>query len=653
MEFDPDAFAETFVQAHVNSVTLFAKCHHGYAYHPTRAGIAHPYLNGRDVLGEQIEALHRRGILAPIYFTVGWDEYLAFHRPEWRQIKYDGTFADQEHASDRQTEQPGRWKFMNFNDPAYRAHMAAHLEEILTTYPVDGVFFDIVFFHPEGGFSEDNRAFRARHGLLEPTSANQARFQALARVDFAKQMTALVHAHHPEATTFYNSGHTFSVDAAYGLRAMEAGQTHWEIESLPSGFWGYYHFPRFVRHVATLEKPWLGMTGRFQLMWGDFGGIKPQAALEFECFRSQAHGGGNSVGDQLPPRGTLEPAAYDLIGRVYAQVEAAEPFYQGSTAWPDVGMLLASHPTTPKAEASHSEEGAVLMLEEMHYNPLLLDDTTDLRAYRALLLPDSVVVDETLADRLRAYYEAGGHLILSYRSGFDVDGDWRLDFLPLAFEGKEVMQPTYWRMSPSFWSGNAVGDRVFYEAGMRVLGLNGAQTLAERVFPYFRRSDTHYMSHFQAPPLAHEQAYPAIVQGERFVYFADPLFRVYRHYGATFYRDVLEHILHTLIGLPEAGAGLPRTVLALPRRRGSDLVLTLLHYVPIRKATRIDVIEEASSFAGEKLVLPRLPEGVRPRLFREEPLPQVGPYHFALPVHKGRLLIECPGYFAAAAEEAS
>ena len=59
-------------------------------------------------------------------------------------------------------------------------------------------------------------------------------------------------------------------------------------------------------------------------MWGDFGGLKPPAALEYECFRSQALGGANSVGDQLPPRGQLEPAAYELIGGVFARCEIAE-----------------------------------------------------------------------------------------------------------------------------------------------------------------------------------------------------------------------------------------------------------------------------------------------------------------------------------------
>ena len=102
--------------------------------------------------------------------------------------------------------------------------------------------------------------------------------------------------------------------------------THAEVESLPSGPWGYHHFPRVARALAHWGKPWLGMTGRFQRSWGDFGGIKPLAALEYECFRTQALGGANSVGDQLPPRGTLDADAYDLIGRVYEQCEEAEAF---------------------------------------------------------------------------------------------------------------------------------------------------------------------------------------------------------------------------------------------------------------------------------------------------------------------------------------
>ena len=92
-EFDARAFAATFKRAHVNSVTLFAKCHHGMCYYPTKTGRAHPALGERDLLGEMIEALRREGIRCPVYTPVAWEENVADEHPEWRQMRADGTFA--------------------------------------------------------------------------------------------------------------------------------------------------------------------------------------------------------------------------------------------------------------------------------------------------------------------------------------------------------------------------------------------------------------------------------------------------------------------------------------------------------------------------------------------------------------------------------
>ena len=80
-DFDADEFAQTLADAHVNSVTVFAKCHHGMCYYPTQTGTSHPALGHRDLLGEQIEALHKRGIRAPIYTTIVWEEDAANRFP--------------------------------------------------------------------------------------------------------------------------------------------------------------------------------------------------------------------------------------------------------------------------------------------------------------------------------------------------------------------------------------------------------------------------------------------------------------------------------------------------------------------------------------------------------------------------------------------
>ena len=144
--------------------------------------------------------------------------------------------------------------------------------------------------------------------------------------------------------------------------------------------------------------------------------------------------------------------------------------------------------------------------------------------------------------------------------------------------------------------------------------------------------------------MAYADRYPAAVRGRNFVYFADPIFLGYRVHGVTFYRDILERVIHVMIGPPRAGAFLPRGVLAVPRRREDDLIITLLNYQPVRKALEVDVIEEASSFAGETLLIRDLPPNAQPRLFGGAPLER-GQEGFELPAVKGRLLIEVPEYF--------
>jgi Hypothetical glycosyl hydrolase 6 len=640
-EWDADAFADTMARAHVNSVTVFAKCHHGMSYYPTEIGTPHPALGSRDLLGEMIAALRKRGIRAPIYLTVGWEERLAFQHPEWRQVRYDGRHARVE--SGGANSQAG-WSFMSYLHPDYLERIRCEVREITARYPVDGLFFDIVFSHTQAGFEDHARAIRREHGIHAFTPENQQRWNALSKRLFAEVITPVVLERHSHARVFYNSAHSFSVDALEGLRGINRVQTHWEIESLPSGFWGYYHFPRFARHVAPFGQAWLGMTGRFQRMWGDFGGIKPQAALEFECFRSQAHGGANSIGDQLPPRGQLDPAAYELIGAVFDQCEAAEPFYAGSNDLFDIGVVLGSHATIAPDAASLAEEGAVLALEEMHHNPAVLDDEVDLTPFRAVILTDTTVVTDKLRARLEAYHANGGNLIVSNRGGFDASGNWALGFLPVGVHGELEMKPTYWRTKPEFWSEASQTDRVFYERGLEIEPLSGARVLVERVLPYFECTDEHFMSHFQAPPVRDAHQNPAVVAGERFVMFADPVFGAYRQYGSTFYRDVLERVLHSMIGVSIAGQGLARTILCVPRRRAADLILTLLHYVPLRKAIESDVLEEPSSFAGEVL---RVPGAARARLFDGPDLEMLAPSVFALPAARGRLLIEVQDFFGA------
>ncbi len=90
--FDPKEFVRVVKAAHVDSVTVFAKCHHGHLYFNTEHPARHPALPKElDLLRAQVDALHAEGIRAPIYISVLWDEFAANLHPEWLVVNPDGT----------------------------------------------------------------------------------------------------------------------------------------------------------------------------------------------------------------------------------------------------------------------------------------------------------------------------------------------------------------------------------------------------------------------------------------------------------------------------------------------------------------------------------------------------------------------------------
>ena len=42
--FSKEQFQDALKRGHVNSITVFSKCHHGWAYHPSEANEMHPGL---------------------------------------------------------------------------------------------------------------------------------------------------------------------------------------------------------------------------------------------------------------------------------------------------------------------------------------------------------------------------------------------------------------------------------------------------------------------------------------------------------------------------------------------------------------------------------------------------------------------------------
>jgi hypothetical protein len=303
-DWDAAHFADTLTRARVNSVTIFATCHHGMSYYPSKVAPVHPSLSF-DLLGAQIEACHRAGIRCPIYLTVAWNVSAAERHPEWRQVDVSG-----KQVGVTPTE-PG-WPWMCVNN-GYADELIAQTEELLALYgsECDGFFYDILMYHGQGCVCV-HCLRELREAGADPHDPRHRRAQNHRSARrFMERASGLIRSRLPQASIFYNS--------RWGLNFRDEKQhySQVEIESLPTGGWGYAFYPLWSRYGRTFGLPMLGMTGRFHRTWADWGGLKHPEALKFECGGILANGGAVSVGDQLHPRGRLNEFVYDVIGEAY------------------------------------------------------------------------------------------------------------------------------------------------------------------------------------------------------------------------------------------------------------------------------------------------------------------------------------------------
>ncbi|HJZ45671.1 MAG TPA: alpha-L-fucosidase [Roseiflexaceae bacterium] len=586
VEFDAAEFVRTLQAARVNSVTVFAKCHHGYSYYPTAVGTPHPHLQ-RDLLGEMLAACHQASIRAPVYTTVVWDELAWQTHPEWRQVAPDGRVAGPSNTPLK----PG-WKNLCMNS-GYADYVIAQIEEILDRYDGDGLFVDIVRYIGASCVCATCLAQMVEQGV-DPEDQSQLRaFTLAAERRFMARVTAAIRAKKPEQTIFYNSRLRMGWDSEACNRPELDNFTHLEIESLPGGFWGYDHFPMYMRYFQTFPRQLLAMTGRFHTTWGDFGGLRNRAALEFECFQALAHGAAISIGDQLHPRGSLEPAVYARIGEVYSQVERYEPWCLDTEAVPDIAVLSANIDPW-QTIINESDRGALHALEQLKHQFQFIDTGADLAPYAVVILPDEVPVDAALAGRLRAYLAAGGSLLLSDRAGLDAaTGDFALaEELGVRYQGPAEFAPVYLALDDALAAGIEPMPHVCERPGARVAAANGAQVLARSGAPYFNRTWRHFNSH-QYTPMQAVTEEPLVVQNGRALYVARPLFREYAESARLVHKQVLGNCVARLLPRPRVGANnLPSTAILTVRRRQPDLLVHVLHYVHQRRGQGLDVIED-------------------------------------------------------------
>ena len=581
-EFSKEQFQNMLRLGHVDSITVFSKCHHGWAYHPSVANEMHPNLDF-DILGAQIEAAHEIGVKTPVYLSAGFDERMALKHPDWLVVKRkNGEIIAPHYASPH-------YHFLCMNSP-YLDYLLAQIEEVVRNYDADGIFLDIASVTPCYCHHCVQQLYSEGKDPLDEDNAWELAERVYA--NYTDRVRETIDKIKPGLPVFHNGGHI-----TRGRRDLAHKNTHLELESLPTGGWGYDHFPLSASYSQTLEMDYLGMTGKFHSTWGEFGGYKHKNALRYEVALSAAFGAKCSIGDQLHPSGKMDYATYHLIGTAYEELEKKEPWLKDAKPMADVGVLsmeavAAAGGMQDLTAYSRYDTGVARILLEGKYLFQMIDMEADFSKYKVLILPDDVQISTVLEEKIQLFLQGGGKLLATGASGLDkAKKDFVFDFGAVHL-GENPFQPSF--MTPDFEIKDMdTADYVIYGQGEQIT-LDGGTILAYRKNPYFNRAIFRFCSHRHFP-CNQESQEPGIVEGKAGIYIAWKVFDDYATNGSLIVKRTVCHALDKLLGekktleinLPAQGV----TTLSCQESE-NRYVLHLLYANTVKRGTKVEVIED-------------------------------------------------------------
>ena len=397
-----------------------------------------------------------------------------------------------------------------------------------------------------------------------------------------KTLHNIVKTNSPNATVFFNGSCEIVNDGVYYLEYQQYN-THYEIEELASGTGDYDKVCLKAKYFENFGKPIYGMTGKFHLTWGEFGGYKSDNALKYECAYSLSLGIGMSIGDQIHPSGKMDEYTYELIGKAYSFYKGLENVCLPSKSVCDFGFVFSSD--------NETNNGLNHLLLELKVDYTIFNEDSNIANFKCVIIPDATQLSDALLAKIKAYYKNGGKLFVSGEAikYFSETG--------IAYLGKSNCDVDY-ILCEDIISSPCVS---YLPAHITNPGTN--KILSSVYKPYYNRTIEHFCSHMHSPNKLEKEDYPASIKCENLIYVAHDLFKEYEQYGQEYIKNYFNLFLSELYndrilsceGLQSLGR-----IRLRDNEVQSKLLLHILYAPPIKRGAAF-VIEDFPTVKNVKV----------------------------------------------------
>ncbi len=582
--FDAELFTDRIKACGVDYLTFHARCNMGMAYYDTKIGIKHPSLK-YDMFGRLAEACNRKGIALTAYLNGGISNEEGLRHREWTTLLFDG----REYREPRLTPYV---RTMCYNSP-YRDHLIAMVEEIARNYPVAGFFIDCL-----AGYQcvcpTCVKEMKER-GIDWKIEKEVEKFSEFSAIRLSRDIAQAAKAVNPELLLYFN-GPSYEEQAEFG--------TYIECECLPTGpGWGYEFLPALSHYMRTLgDKPVLNMSGRFY-DWGDFGGLRPEAAIKSELLYGLANGMRPNVGGHFHPRGDIETAVLDRIEKIYKELQTMEPWFDNAKNLTEMAIVYPG--TIHQIRFDKPLRGAVRMLCELKQQFDIVTEFSDWSKYQVLVIPDDVTFSGETARRVQAHIAGGKAVISSGISGmnpektkFVLEQEWGIKF-----EKECDFDPAYFAVGKNFNQGLPDMPLSLYSSGIEVEALPGTSTEAYLIKPYYNRHWDGEHAFFYNPPDKVTNI-PALTICKNVAHFSHRIFSGYNLQASVELRRLFASVLEKFLPDPLLKTeNLPSFARAFAAEQPGRRIVHILSYVPELRGEKTEMIEEPIPVINAKIAL--------------------------------------------------
>ena len=546
-KFDPDEFAEYVTLAKGHAATIFANTHTGFCNYPTMVGKMHPNLKGRDLLGEMIQALHRRGLNAVIYYCL---EYVAWYWETHLEARIVNSRGVAEKLRLNLGGNPRRFAVVCLNNPAYRTYVVDQLTEICTGYDFEGMWPDMTFWPnvcycpacQDRYWQETGKVIPQKVDWEDPAWVSFQRKRQEWLVDFVNLVTSTIKKQKPGVTVAHQSG-TFCSDWLQAPSVELARHMDWLSADLYGERYGMIFWAKLF-YTLSEKRPFEHINCWCYPHIHEHLVPRTEDSLRATALAALANDGAMVFIDAVDPMGTIHKKNYLTVRKIFDDLEQ----YEGETGGElcqDVGVYFsfeanfdlsenglepadkgysasADYYPTPPSAHRNATVNLARTLNQYHipYGVVTRKDLDRLSDYQVLVLANVVMLADDEMAALRQYVQNGGALWVSKNTSIlSIDGVRQENFLlsdllGVTYQGEVIESTTYVAPIENYAQLFTPFDKDYpltlYDNPLIVKVEEACQVLATVTLPYTAPTDEKFASMLTNPP-GKPTNYPALV----------------------------------------------------------------------------------------------------------------------------------------------